>query len=180
MQIHTLTVTSPQIEKCIKTYVTLKNIHTGKEIKTLAIWDTGATDSVITRSAASSLGLKPVSKTIVNGVHGAKEVNVYYINITLHNDQITLNSQVTECEELSSDFSTGCLIGMNIISKGDFAITNFNGQTTMSFRVPSQQRIDFVRGLKESKPIVKDKIPGRNDPCPCGSGKKYKQCCGKK
>jgi uncharacterized protein YecA (UPF0149 family) len=21
--------------------------------------------------------------------------------------------------------------------------------------------------------------PGRNDPCPCGSGKKYKQCCGK-
>jgi len=22
--------------------------------------------------------------------------------------------------------------------------------------------------------------PGRNDPCPCGSGKKYKQCCGRK
>ena len=28
------------------------------------------------------------------------------------------------------------------------------------------------------KPIVKDKEPGRNDPCPCGSGKKYKKCCG--
>ncbi len=25
----------------------------------------------------------------------------------------------------------------------------------------------------------KDKKAGRNDPCPCGSGKKYKQCCGK-
>ena len=24
----------------------------------------------------------------------------------------------------------------------------------------------------------KDSIPGRNDPCPCGSGKKYKKCCG--
>jgi uncharacterized protein YecA (UPF0149 family) len=24
---------------------------------------------------------------------------------------------------------------------------------------------------------VADKEPGRNDPCPCGSGKKYKQCC---
>jgi len=23
------------------------------------------------------------------------------------------------------------------------------------------------------------KEPGRNDPCPCGSGKKYKKCCGK-
>ena len=28
------------------------------------------------------------------------------------------------------------------------------------------------------KTIVKDKEPGRNDLCPCGSGKKYKKCCG--
>ncbi len=31
---------------------------------------------------------------------------------------------------------------------------------------------------KKKKPVRKNKI-GRNDPCPCGSGKKYKQCCGK-
>lgn len=29
-----------------------------------------------------------------------------------------------------------------------------------------------------SKPIISNKI-GRNDPCPCGSGNKYKKCCGK-
>jgi SEC-C motif-containing protein len=28
------------------------------------------------------------------------------------------------------------------------------------------------------KPIKKDKKIGRNEPCPCGSGKKYKKCCG--
>ena len=28
-------------------------------------------------------------------------------------------------------------------------------------------------------PIAGDVKPKRNDPCPCGSGKKYKQCCGK-
>ena len=28
------------------------------------------------------------------------------------------------------------------------------------------------------KQVVKEKEPGRNDPCPCGSGKKYKKCCG--
>ncbi|UXU56867.1 preprotein translocase subunit SecA [Staphylococcus agnetis] len=28
------------------------------------------------------------------------------------------------------------------------------------------------------KPIVKDQEIGRNEPCPCGSGKKYKNCCG--
>lgn len=32
---------------------------------------------------------------------------------------------------------------------------------------------------KLSTTIVKDKKVGRNDPCPCGSGKKYKKCCGK-
>lgn len=31
---------------------------------------------------------------------------------------------------------------------------------------------------KKSKTIVKEKEPGRNDPCPCGSGKKHKKCCG--
>ena len=30
--------------------------------------------------------------------------------------------------------------------------------------------------LKKPKPIEAKKIP-RNDPCPCGSGKKYKKCC---
>lgn len=33
---------------------------------------------------------------------------------------------------------------------------------------------------KKSGTIVKGKKIGRNDPCPCGSGKKYKQCCGRK
>ena len=32
---------------------------------------------------------------------------------------------------------------------------------------------------KESGTIRKEKKVGRNDPCPCGSGKKYKKCCGK-
>jgi preprotein translocase subunit SecA len=31
----------------------------------------------------------------------------------------------------------------------------------------------------KSKPKKSEKKIGRNDPCPCGSGKKYKQCCGK-
>ena len=35
------------------------------------------------------------------------------------------------------------------------------------------------RGEEKKKPIRVDKAPGRNDPCPCGSGKKYKQCHGK-
>ena len=33
-------------------------------------------------------------------------------------------------------------------------------------------------GTVKKQPVKKDKKPGRNDPCPCGSGKKYKKCCG--
>ncbi|WP_308226493.1 preprotein translocase subunit SecA [uncultured Prevotella sp.] len=33
--------------------------------------------------------------------------------------------------------------------------------------------------VENHTPLVKDKMPGRNDPCPCGSGKKFKNCHGK-
>ncbi|RME69279.1 MAG: hypothetical protein D6778_00735, partial [Nitrospirae bacterium] len=33
-------------------------------------------------------------------------------------------------------------------------------------------------GGEERTPVRKGKKVGRNDPCPCGSGKKYKKCCG--
>ena len=36
-----------------------------------------------------------------------------------------------------------------------------------------------TRAQQPRTPIVRDKLPGRNDPCPCGSGKKFKQCHGK-
>ena len=36
------------------------------------------------------------------------------------------------------------LIGMNIINEGDFAVTNLNGVTKFSFRVPSKTHIDFA------------------------------------
>ena len=36
-----------------------------------------------------------------------------------------------------------------------------------------------TRAQQPKSPIIKDKLPGRNDPCPCGSGKKFKNCHGK-
>ncbi len=48
-------------------------------------------------------------------------------------------------------------------------------------RRTEQQRMTLSRGEEEEnkKPVKRhDKKVGRNDPCPCGSGKKYKKCCG--
>lgn len=41
-----------------------------------------------------------------------------------------------------------------------------------------ERRKELYREQKKSGTIVKEKKIGRNDPCPCGSGKKYKKCCG--
>ena len=45
----------------------------------------------------------------------------------------------------------------------------------------SEEKImQIIKDFKRSKIVHKEKEPGRNDPCPCGSGKKYKNCCGAK
>ena len=43
----------------------------------------------------------------------------------------------------------------------------------------TEQKKALYLEQKKSGTIVKEKKIGRNDPCPCGSGKKYKKCCGK-
>ena len=51
-------------------------------------------------------------------------------------------------------------------------------QNTEREEVKNIRTNDGKEAIK-SKPKKSDKKIGRNDPCPCGSGKKYKQCCGK-
>ncbi|MNO77360.1 hypothetical protein D3C76_684670 [compost metagenome] len=41
-----------------------------------------------------------------------------------------------------------------------------------------EKRKEISKSYKESKTVRNENKIGRNDPCPCGSGKKYKKCCG--
>ncbi len=41
-----------------------------------------------------------------------------------------------------------------------------------------EKRKEICTKWKSSKTVVNEAKIGRNDPCPCGSGKKYKKCCG--
>lgn len=148
------------------------NPNDGKEF--IAIWDTGATNSCITRSVVDQLQLKPISKARVSGVHGEEIKNVYMVSIGLPNGVGFPNVTVTECILKDADV----LIGMDIIADGDFAVTNKGGVTKFSYRHPSIEHIDFVEEIKSLKKQNQGKV-GRNDPCSCGSGKKYKKCCGK-
>lgn len=42
-----------------------------------------------------------------------------------------------------------------------------------------ERRKELYKEQKLSKTVVKGQKIGRNDPCPCGSGKKHKKCCGR-
>jgi predicted aspartyl protease len=107
------------------------------------IWDTGATSSVITKNIVDKLNLKPVSKTQVCGVNGKSVENVYLVNIHLPNKVALTYVTVTECKELIGGFDA--LVGMDIIGSGDFAVTNHEEKTTMTYRFPSVKEIDFVK-----------------------------------
>ena len=58
-----------------------------------------------------------------------------------------------------------------------------NNQQAMTETQQAAQRAAMSAGhngpVQRVQPIVKDKVVGRNEPCPCGSGKKYKNCHGK-
>ena len=58
-----------------------------------------------------------------------------------------------------------------------------NNQQQMTESQQAAQRAAQSAGngapVQRVQPIVKEKVIGRNDPCPCGSGKKYKHCHGK-
>jgi len=56
------------------------------------------------------------------------------------------------------------------ISAMDAAKSKLQGQKKTNTNNNKQQKV---------KTVVKPDEPGRNDPCPCGSGKKYKKCCGR-
>jgi hypothetical protein len=107
----------------------------------MAIWDTGATASVITQKVVDSCGLHPIGMVEVHGVNSKHLSEVYLVNILLPNQVTFAALQVTK-GQLTGD--SDVLIGMDVIHKGDFAITNM-GHTVFSFRVPSQVTIDFVK-----------------------------------
>jgi len=153
---------------------------TGQPPKTLktytAIWDTGASNTMVTQRVVTECGLKPTGITNVETPNGQMRTPTYLIFIGLPNKVAFPQLRVSLGNLVGADV----LVGMDIIGLGDLAVTNYNGKTKFSFRVPSCESIDFVKSLPGQPSHSTEKYPGtsRSAPCPCGSGKKYKRCCG--
>ena len=108
----------------------------------IALWDTGATACCISKELAQTLELKPMGFSFIHTPSGVSRVKNYLINIELPDNVIFKDIRVTESEIGLQKL--GLLIGMNIISLGDFAVCNKGGKTSFTFRIPSQERVDFV------------------------------------
>jgi len=147
-KIHAFTSRYPHLSAVLQN--TIKITPTGTNIfniddekyVTESIWDTGATHSAITVDMVNRLDLVPTGMTYVQGVHGKKQVYKYTVDIILPNRIIVPGIPVTGVDGLVGE--VGALIGMDIITLGDFSVSNFNKKTTFSFRIPSCEEIDFI------------------------------------
>lgn len=109
-----------------------------------AVWDTGAMSTVITPTMATKLGLKSLGFVKMQHANGVSLVNTYMINLLLPNKIEVHSLYVMEGAMTDTDM----LIGMDIITLCDFAITNKDGKTTFSFDVPSSRVTDYTNENK--------------------------------
>lgn len=120
-----------------------------------AIWDTGATNSVIVRRVVQELNLQASGRVICQGVSSADqgtheyETDTFLVNLYLPNNVALIGMRVSEGTVGGAEV----LLGMDVIVNGDFAVTNYNGQTWWTFRLPSNEPIDFVKEIQDHKKI---------------------------
>ena len=126
-------------------------IYDGRSCECEAQWDTGASGTCISNAIASKLGLVATGKKNIATPAGRTTVNTYLVSILLPNH--VLISDIEVCDSHIGDQGIDMLVGMDIISKGDFAVSNHNGQTSFSFRLPSVKRTDYVLEAKIEKAI---------------------------
>jgi predicted aspartyl protease len=147
MKTRILTVEYPTLVSAVKTKI-LVTVPTNSTAQGAykAIWDTGATNTVISQQVIEELGLEPIGVTLVNTSGGIRQTYTYLIHLTLENQVRFQHVRVTE----GSIYGADVLIGMDVITQGDLAITNKDHMTTFSFRIPSIEKIDFGQTTKKA------------------------------
>ncbi len=136
------------------------------------------------------------------------EIKIYG-DLLSHKDEVIKGkySELVEKYQVRPVMFTGFLDGVNSSLKdGEMDLDSLNEDTEISLDIDfeklffnmlaadaghlagldewndvlsEERRREIYKDFKRSKTVHVEKKPGRNDPCPCGSGKKYKKCCGR-
>lgn len=97
---------------------------------------------------------------------------LYGINTSL-NEQLNLD-EVEEDSEIKLDIDFEKLYFNMLDAKANWLYELKAWDGILS----EDRRKEIKKEYNKSRVVVKEDKVGRNDPCPCGSGKKYKKCCG--
>lgn len=82
---------------------------------------------------------------------------------------------ITETSEVTLDVDFEKLYFNMLDARADYLYGLSQWEAIFS----AEKRAEIETSYKKSKTVVNENKVGRNDACPCGSGKKYKKCCGK-
>ena len=107
-----------------------------------ALWDTGAVITCISESLVKKLGLSclGVVETLAAGDRRFP-AEMFLVRLSMGEFTLpVLRVLALPMENAGHDV----IIGMDVISRGDLAITNHDGKTVLSFRIPSMETIDFA------------------------------------
>jgi len=102
-------------------------------------WDTGATDTYISKEIVDKLHLQPKNPARYGSAAGDVDTTTYLVHLQLPDGSVIPNLEVIMIPDMDYDV----LIGMDIISSCDFCFTNKDGQSVFSFRIPSSEHIEL-------------------------------------
>lgn len=124
-----------------------------------ALWDTGATKTCISKEVAAEIGLVKIGEAEMSSASETVITSVYCADVILPNSVVVPDVEIFEAN--LSPQGIDALIGMDIITLGDFSISNYDGVTIFTFRTPSQKPTDYVQQINAQKVIGKTHGQGK-------------------
>lgn len=135
------------------------------------------------------------------------EKSIYKDILSKHNKALTFTiKELAEKKNTTVEFIMGFVDGINDSLKNPLDLENLEADEEITFEVDleklyfnmldakaeylynlpqwegifsQEKRKEIQKQYRQSVIVRNENKIGRNDPCPCGSGKKYKKCCGK-
>ena len=121
-------------------FIQLPNSCQTTDEKLSALWDTGANITCISTRLANKLKLQASDEVIIAVANNKQfRADIFYVQLRMGDFTIPLIWVLG----IPMDESKDVIAGMDVITKGDLAITNYNGKTVLSFREPSKESIVF-------------------------------------
>ena len=134
MEFFTFRMKCPADNAEIATKVEVCASGNGRGVLCRAIWDTGATGSMIAANVAEKLKLKPCGETQIFGVHGSQKAKVYTVDVVFPHAKVKLPG--IRVSEADAGGGFDILVGMDIIGRGMFGIYGNGESLSVVFGLP--------------------------------------------